>query len=74
MSAQRVVLILHEVLGAGGWISGICILAGTLISESGIGEAAAQAVQTVPEAPAIQGSPAAQETGSSPGRSDMERL
>ena len=34
------VLILHETLGAGGWLGGLCILAGILISESGIGETA----------------------------------
>lgn len=34
------VLILHETLGAGGWLGGLCILAGILISESGIGDTA----------------------------------
>ena len=40
------VLILHETLGAGGWLGGLCILAGILISESGIGDEAAAVIPT----------------------------
>lgn len=59
------VLILHEVLGAGGWIGGICILAGILISESGIGEPAAQEASTAQ---------IAQTAEAIPSRSESERL
>ena len=40
------VLILHEPLGAGGWLGGLCILAGILISESGIGDEATAVIPT----------------------------
>lgn len=50
VGAVASVLILHEVLGAGGYIGGICILAGILISESGIGEKPSPEISDDPEA------------------------